>query len=79
MAAPAEATVLAAFKKVQQFSGKELDQRITDDVGNPMLGAFKALATATVGKENNEQVNRIVHLMVLAYLMNSEVRNNPTP
>ena len=73
MATPVEARVLEAMKRVQKFSGKELDRKITEEVGDPMLGAFKALATSMLGKENNDRVNQAVHLMVLAYLMRGQV------
>jgi len=74
MTAPAEGKVVEAMKQVQKLNAKELDQRITDELGNPMLGAFKALASALVGKEDNQRINQMVHLMVLAALMQTDVR-----
>lgn len=74
MPAPTEEKVLQAMRTVQRLNGKDLDLQITDQVGNPMLGAFKALATALVGNQDNARLNQTVHLMVLAYLMNEEVR-----
>ena len=73
MSAPTEARALAALQKVQSLPGNELDAFITAEIGNPMLGVMKSLATAMVPGLDPEQQNRVVHLMVLGYALRREV------
>jgi len=73
MPAPTEARALAALQKVQSLPGKELDAFITAEVGNPMLGVMKSLATAMLPGLEPEQTNRVVHLMVLGFALRKEV------
>lgn len=72
MAAPSEAQALDALKTVQNLSGTQLDELITREIGNPMLGVLDSLAKAALPKADKEQHQRIVHLMVLSYLMRRE-------
>ncbi|MHB8879500.1 MAG: hypothetical protein ACYC8T_37885 [Myxococcaceae bacterium] len=73
MPAPTEARALAALQKVQSLPGKELDAFIGAEIGNPMLGVMKSLATAMLPALDPEQQNRVVHLMVLGYALRREV------
>jgi hypothetical protein len=72
MAAPTEDKALAALKVVQNLTGKQLDEAITKEIGNPMLGVIDSLAKAVLPNSAKEQHHRTVHLMVLAYLMRIE-------
>lgn len=69
MPAPEEPKTINALKAVQGFSAKELDDLITREVGDPMLGAFNALTKATFPGADDGLVAKVVHLMVLGYLM----------
>ena len=73
MAVPNEAKALAALKTVQNLTGKQLDEAITKEIGTPMLGVIDSLARAVAPEAGKEGHHRTVHLMVLSYLMRSEV------
>jgi predicted Fe-Mo cluster-binding NifX family protein len=73
MAAPTEAKALSALKTVQSLSGKELDGLITREMGNSMLGVLDSLAKAMLPQAQTEDHHRMVHLMVLSYLMCKDV------
>ncbi|MBI5543999.1 MAG: hypothetical protein HY901_08940 [Deltaproteobacteria bacterium] len=73
MAAPTEDKALDALKKVQSLTGPQLNGRITQEIGDPMLGVIDSLAKAAMPDANREQHHRVVHLMVLSYLMRTEV------
>ena len=76
MAAPSESRALQALKKVQALSGKELDALITQELGTPMLGVFSSLAQAMLPGAKAEDAPKVVHLMVLSYLMRREVEKS---
>lgn len=72
---PDEQMALAALQKVQSMSAVELDARINQDIGEPMLGVLKAIGRALAAQdESDDSVARRVHGMVLAYLLAGEVR-----
>lgn len=72
MPAPTEPQALEALKVVQNLSGPNLQSRITDEIGTPMLGVLDSLAKAVFPKASTDDHHRTVHLMVLAYLMRAE-------
>jgi len=69
-----EEAALKALKTVQELSPKALDELITRDVGNPMLGVFASLARAANPKADGDVIARQVHLMVMAWLMRREAQ-----
>ena len=73
MSVPNEASALQALKTVQSLTGPDLQARIEEDVGTPMLGVLDSLAKAVFPDAKLEQHHRTVHLMVLSYLMRCEV------
>jgi hypothetical protein len=75
VAAPDENAALDALREVQSLSGKDLDALITQEIGTPMLGVFSAIAKAVMPNTSDEDHPRVVHLMVLSYLMRSWVKD----
>ena len=73
MAAPGEQKVLAALKVVQNLDARQLDDAISRELGNPMLGVLDSLARALLPDLSDDKRHRTVHLMVLSYLMRAEV------
>jgi len=73
MAAPNEDRAIQALKTVQALTGPELQARIDQEIGTPMLGVLDSLAKAVFPGAKLEDHHRQVHLMVLSYLMRAEV------
>lgn len=73
MPAPKEDRAIQALKIVQALTGPELQARIDQEVGTPMLGVLDSLAKAVFPSAKAEDHHRQVHLMVLSYLMHLEV------
>ncbi|HEY3447177.1 MAG TPA: hypothetical protein VGK67_12470 [Myxococcales bacterium] len=73
MPAPKEERAIQALKTVQALTGAELQARIDQEVGTPMLGVLDSLAKAVFPGAKPEEHHRTVHLMVLSYLMHGEV------
>lgn len=63
------------MKAVQALSARELDGRIDELVGDPMLASFAAFVRAVYPDDPREERAKKVHLMVLAYLMRCEVES----
>jgi hypothetical protein len=72
MPAPNEDRAIQALKTVQALTGAELQARIDQEVGTPMLGVLDSLAKAVFPDAKPEDHHRQVHLMVLSYLMRVE-------
>ena len=72
MPAPKEDRAIQALKTVQALTGAELQARIDQEVGTPMLGVLDSLAKAVFPNSKGEDHHRQVHLMVLSYLMHAE-------
>ena len=62
------------MKKVQGLNAQALNGRIDAEVGDPMLAVFSALVRSLFPKDDDGEVARKVHLMVLGYLLKSEVQ-----
>ncbi|MEW5848326.1 MAG: hypothetical protein AB2A00_05905 [Myxococcota bacterium] len=77
MSAPDEARALEALKTVQSIPAKDLDQLVTDEIGQSLLGVFAAMARAMGPDDDRQETARKVHLMVLAYLMRGELDSAP--
>lgn len=67
-----EKSALHALQAVQSLSASEIDVLVTSEIGTPMLGVFSALARAFDPSDDEEEVARRVHLMVLGYLLRRE-------
>jgi hypothetical protein len=76
MAAPDEARALAAVRKVQSLSGWEIEKRVRAAVGDPLMAMFALLAKSVAPSDDDHEIAKKVHLMVLAYLVREEL-NNP--
>ena len=74
MSPPDEATALAAVQKVQRLNGFELEKCVRAEIGDPLLAMFSLLAQS-IGPRDDQEVTRIVHAMVLAYLIRGELDN----
>lgn len=73
---PDEKRALAAVQRVQALEADELDRRITEEIGNPLLGMFGALAKSISDDESARATAERVHLMVLAFLIRGELGTN---
>ena len=69
MAAPSQTQALEALRRVQSMSGGEVDRAITAAIGEPMLGVLHSLAAAMMPDLPHAERLKLVHLMVLTYLM----------
>jgi hypothetical protein len=78
MAAPDEATALAAVRKVQNLSGRDIETRVRAEVGDPLIAMFALLAKSVAPSDNDSETAKKVHLMVLAYLVREELNNPAT-
>ena len=67
-----ETSALQALLKLQSLGGDELNARIQDEIGMPLVGVFHTLAKSSLPEGTREQHARMVHLMVQAYLLRSE-------
>ena len=79
MLPPDEPTGLAVVQKIQSLNGPQLEQRVRAEVGDPMLAFFALLAKSTSPQDDDAQIARKVHLMVLAYLIRGELHGSPKP
>jgi hypothetical protein len=79
MAAPNEQKALCALKAVQNLDARQLDEAITAELGNPMLGVLDSLARALLPDLPDDKRHRAVHLMVLSYLMRCELEKADKP
>lgn len=64
-----EAQALEALKRVQALSAEEFERALHDDVGQPILSIFNALARALHPGDDDDAIAKKLHLMMLAYLM----------
>lgn len=78
MSAPDEAAALAVVRKVQSLGGSELEKRVRTEVGDPMLALFSLLAKSIGPPNDDQEVARKVHAMILAYLIRGELDSSAT-
>jgi hypothetical protein len=69
---PPEAAAKAAVQKVASLGGAALNERITDEIGDPVLAFFGAFAKKLINEPDDER-GRTVQLMVLAFLAGREL------
>ena len=67
--APTEDQAIAALKRVQSMSPDEFESKLHSDLGQPMLAVFNALARVMHPDDDEEQIAKKLHLMMLAWFM----------
>lgn len=69
-------TVLEAAQTIGALDAAGIDRRITEEIGDPMLATFAQVARAQLPSAPEELIDRSVHLMVLACLIQREASDS---
>jgi hypothetical protein len=66
---------LEALQAVQALSAQGIDDAVTAEIGEALLGVFHALARASAPGAADDDVARRVHLMILAWLVRGRIED----
>lgn len=69
MSALDEDQAIEALKRVQGLSPEQFEKALHDEVGQPVLAVFNALARTLHPGDDDDAIAKKLHLMMLAYLM----------
>jgi hypothetical protein len=69
MPALTEEQAIEALRRVQGLSPEAFERALHDEVGQPLLAVFNALARALHPSDDEDAIAKKLHLMMLAFLM----------
>ena len=72
--APTEQEAIDALKRVQSLSPEQFEAAMRDDIGAPMMQVFNALARTLHPSDDDDDVAKKLHLMMLTWLMAQQLR-----
>jgi hypothetical protein len=69
MPAPDDQAALSALKGTQELIGDAFERALHDEIGAPMIRVMNAMVRALHPGDNDAEVHKKMHLMMLSFLM----------
>jgi hypothetical protein len=68
-----EAQVQRAFDIVRKWDATQLEARVRADMGSEVMGLLGALARNSYPNADEDELSRVMHLMVLSFMLRGEL------